>query len=57
MDLFFISSRIPLEPPIIKVIHGFDINVLSKNTIAKKLYKKIGFEEYKIQMRKRINHK
>lgn len=40
-----------------KKISFIDINVLSKNTIAKKLYKKIGFEEYKIQMRKRINHK
>ena len=40
-----------------KKISFVDINVLSKNTIAKKLYKKIGFEEYKIQMRKRINHK
>lgn len=40
-----------------KKISFVDINVLSKNTIAKKLYKKIGFEEYKIQMRKRINRK
>ena len=40
-----------------KKISFVDINVLSKNTIAKKLYKKIGFQEYKIQMRKRINHK
>ena len=40
-----------------KKISFIDINVLSKNTIAKKLYKKIGFEEYKIQMRKRINRK
>lgn len=39
-----------------KKISFVDINVLSKNTIAKKLYKKVGFEEYKIHMRKKINH-
>lgn len=39
-----------------KKISFVDINVLSKNTIAKKLYSKVGFEEYKIQMRKKINH-
>lgn len=39
-----------------KKIDFVDINVLVKNKIAKYLYNKVGFEDYKIQMRKYMNH-